>query len=104
MSLWSWRTFANSEGFADAATDTLKEPAVAQAVADQIVDMLQDHVATAQAAVSVRPILRQVVAEVVSTEAFRGVFHAGVREMHAAVVQGHRTPPAGPGGRRQGNS
>ena len=91
VALWSWRTFASSEGFADVATDTLKEPAVAEAVADQIVNILQDQVATAQAAVSVRPLLRQVVAEVVSTEAFRGLFHAGVREMHAAVVQGHRT-------------
>jgi hypothetical protein len=90
VSLWSWRTFASSEGFSDAATDTLKEPAVAEAVADQIVNILQDQVVTAQAAVSVRPILRQVVAEVVATEAFKGVFHAGVQEMHASVVQGHR--------------
>ena len=90
VSLWSWRTFASSEGFADAATDTLKEPAVAEAVADQIVNILQDQVATAQAAVSVRPLLRQVVAEVVASEAFKGLFHAGVQEMHAAVVQGHR--------------
>ena len=93
VSLWSWRTFANSEGFADAATDSLKEPAVAQTVADQIVDVLQDHVATADTAVAVRPILRGVVAEVVSSEAFRGVFHAGVREMHGAIVQGHRSRP-----------
>jgi hypothetical protein len=90
VSLWSWRTFASSEGFADAATDALKEPAVAEAVADQIVNILQEQVATAQAAVSVRPLLRQVAAEVVASEAFKGVFHAGVQEMHAAVVQGHR--------------
>ena len=91
MSLWSWRTFASSEGFADVATDTLKEPAVAEAVADQIVNVLQDQVATAQYAVGVRPLLRQVVAEVVATEAFKGLFHAGVRELHGAVVQGTRT-------------
>lgn len=91
LSLWSWRTFANSEGFADVATDTLKEPAVAEAVADQIVNVLQDQVATAQYAVVARPILRQVVAEVVATEAFKGLFHAGVRELHGAVVQGTRT-------------
>ena len=30
-----------------------------------------------------RPVLRQVVAEVVASEAFKGLFHAGVREMHA---------------------
>ena len=71
VSLWSWRTFASSEGFADVATDTLKEPAVAEVLADQIVDVLQDQVATAQAAVTVRPLLRQVVAEVVATEAFQ---------------------------------
>jgi hypothetical protein len=45
VSLWSWRTFASSEGFADAATDTLKEPAVTEAVADRIVNILQDQVA-----------------------------------------------------------
>ena len=38
VSLWSWRTFASSQGFADATTDMLKEPAVREAVADQIVD------------------------------------------------------------------
>jgi hypothetical protein len=91
VSLWSWRTFANSEGFADVATDTLKEPAVTEAIADQIVNVLQDQVATAQAAAAVRPVLRQVAAEVVASAPFRGLFHAGVREMHAAVVEGHRT-------------
>ena len=30
----------------------------------------------------------------VASEAFKGLFHAGVQEMHAAVVQGHRHPPA----------
>ena len=44
VSLWSWRTFASSEGFADVATDTLKEPAVTEVVADQIVKILQDQV------------------------------------------------------------
>jgi len=90
VSLWSWRTFASSEGFADVATDALKERAVAEAVADQIVNILQDQVATAPAALAVRPILRQVVVEVVASEAFKGVFHAGVREMHATVVKAHR--------------
>ncbi len=61
----------------------------------------------------VRPLLRQVVAEVVASEAFKGLFHAGVQEMHASVVQGHRTgsllvrvddaqePRQGRAGRRQ---
>lgn len=93
VSLWSWRTFANSEGFADAAADMLKEPAVAEAVADQIVNILEDQVATADPAVAIRPLLRGVVAEVVSTEAFRGLFHAGVRELHAAIVHGQRSRP-----------
>src|SRR4029450_11188168 len=84
------RTFASSEDFADMATDTLKERAVDEAVASQIVDALQENRATAQAAGVARPLLRQVVTEVVATEAFRGLFHAGVEEMHAAVVGGHR--------------
>ena len=57
--------------------------------------------ATAQAAVAVRPVLRQVVAEVVASEAFKGVFHAGVQEMHASVVQGHRRQLLVRRGRRQ---
>ena len=89
--LWSWRTFASSEGFADMATDTLKERAVDEALGAQIVNLLQEEDATAQATVAARPILRQVATEVVGTDAFRGIFHAGVREMHATIVGGHRT-------------
>lgn len=90
ISLWSWRTFASSQGFADVTTDMLKEPAVREAVAEQIVDKLEAAATTERVAVTVRPVLESVVADLVATDAFQRVFHAGVRELHSAVVEGRR--------------
>ncbi len=90
ISLWMWRTFADSQGFADVATDMLQDDAVRQTIAQQIVVSLEQQSTTARVAVTARPVLQEVVAEVVATNAFQGLFHAGVREVHAAVVQGHR--------------
>ena len=90
LSLWSWRSFANSQGFADVATDMLKEPAVREAVADQILNALEEQAAASPVVLAARPLLEQVVSEVVATDAFQGIFHAGVRELHSAVFQGHR--------------
>lgn len=91
VALWSWRTFASSQGFADATTDMLKEPAVREAVAEQIVDELEQQTTTAQIAVTARPVVEAVVADLVATDAFQGVFHAGVRELHSAIVEGRRS-------------
>ena len=90
LSLWTWRSFANSQGFADVATDMLKEPAIREAVADQILNALEEQAAASPVVFAARPLLEQVVAEVVATDAFRGIFHAAVRELHSAVFQGHR--------------
>ena len=90
-SLWGWRTFASSEGFADVATDMLHDPDVRQIVSTQIVNSLAEQSKVSQLASSMRPVLEQVVSAVVATNAFQGVFHAGVEELHAAVVTGHRT-------------
>ena len=91
VALWSWRTFASSQGFADVTTDMLKEPAVREAVAEQIADELEQQSTTAQFAVTARPVVEAVVADLVATDAFQGVFHAGVRELHSAVVEGRRS-------------
>jgi hypothetical protein len=92
VSLWTWRTFASSQGFADAATDMLKEPAVQQVLAEQIVNQIVQQTGVAgDNAIAFRPALESVVAQVVGSEAFAGVFHSGVRQLHAAVVQGLRT-------------
>ena len=91
VSVWSWRTFASSQGFADATTDMLKEPAVREAIAQQIVDALEQQENTSRIAVAARPIVESIVADLVATEAFQGVFHAGVRELHSAIVQGRRS-------------
>ena len=91
VSVWSWRTFASSQGFADATTDMLKEPAVREAVAHQIVGALEQQETTSRFTLPVRPVVESIVADLVATEAFQGVFHAGVRELHSAIVQGRRS-------------
>jgi hypothetical protein len=91
VSLWTWRTFASSQGFADVATDMLKEPAVREMVAGQIVTALESQPDMMQVAVTARPVLESMVTEVVGTTAFQGIFHAGVRELHSDVIAGHRS-------------
>src|SRR5262249_24166523 len=69
-------------------TDMLKEPAVRQAVATQIADVLEQEATTAAIAVNARPVLESVVEQIVATDAFQGIFHAGVQELHSAVIRG----------------
>ena len=47
-SLWGWRTFASSQGFADVATDMLEDAAVREVVADQIVTVMERQDPTAE--------------------------------------------------------
>jgi hypothetical protein len=91
VSVWSWRTFASSQGFADATTDMLKEPAVREAVAHQIVGALEQQEDASRIALAARPVVESIVADLVATEAFQGVFHAGVRELHSGIVHGRRS-------------
>ncbi len=91
ISLWSWRTFADSQGFADVATDMLEEPAVREVVADQIITSVEQQEAVARVAATARPALEVVVAELVASDRFQGVFHTGVRELHRAIVEGQRS-------------
>jgi len=93
LCLWTWRTFASSQGFADVATDMLKEPAVRQLVARQMVAALEDQelAGAGDMVVAARPLIEQVVEQVVATTAFQGIFHSGVEQVHAAVFAGHRT-------------
>jgi hypothetical protein len=91
VSVWSWRTFASSQGFADVTTDMLKEPAVREVVAEQIVGALGEQKPTSRVAIAARPVVESIVAELVSTRQFQGVFHAAVRELHSSVVNGLRS-------------
>ena len=59
-----------------------------EAVAEQIVTALEDQEPTARIALAARPVVEALVADLVATEGFQGVFHAGVRELHAAIVNG----------------
>ena len=81
-----------SQGFADVATDMLEDAAVREVVADQIVTVMERQDPTAELAVSYRPVMKQVVAFVVGTDAFRGLYHTGVRELHAEISQGLKAP------------
>ena len=38
-----------------------------------------------------RPVVEAIVADLVATDSFQGVFHAGVRELHTAIVEGRRS-------------
>ena len=91
ISLWSWRTFADSQGFADVTTDMLEEPAVREVVAEQIITAIEQQEAVARVAATARPALEVVVAELVASDRFQGVFHTGVRELHRAIVEGQRS-------------
>ncbi len=91
ISLWSWRTFADSQGFADVATDMLEEPTVRDVVAEQIITSVEQQDAVARLAATARPALEVVVAELVASDRFQGVFHTGVRELHRAIVEGRRS-------------
>ncbi len=71
-SLWGWRTFASSQGFADVATDMLRDAAVREVVSDKIVTALEAQDPTAELAASYRPVMKSVVALVVGTPAFQG--------------------------------
>jgi hypothetical protein len=90
-SLWSWRTFADSQGFADVTTDMLRDPAVRSWVAGQIADRLAEESLTARITHAGRPLLENVVATVVGTDEFQIVFHDAVRELHTSIVEGSRS-------------
>ena len=82
VSVWSWRTFASSQGFADVTTDMLEEPAVREAVAEQIVTALEDQEPTARIALAARPVVEAIVADLVATEGFDGDLVAVVDELN----------------------
>jgi hypothetical protein len=91
LSLWSWRTFASSQGFADVATDMLKEPTVQRIVADQVINQLEDQDLTTQLTAAGRPVLEPIVEQVIGSPGFQGIFHASVRQIHSGFVDGIRS-------------
>ncbi len=91
LCLWSWWAFGTHNGFADLSVDMLKDPYVRSAVADQIVDALESQGMTEQMAVAARPVLKPVVAEIVNTDAFKGLFYAGARQLHETIFLGARS-------------
>ena len=90
LSLWSWRTFASSEGFADVTTDMLKEPALDEILAEQIVTALEAQPEVARVGAATRPALVELVKDVIQTPPFQSLFHAAVLELHASIAAGRR--------------
>lgn len=91
---WLWWAFGTHNGFADMSVDMLKDPYVRGVVADQIVDAMKEQGMTQQVALAAGPALKPVVAEMVGTYAFKGLFYAGARQLHETVFLGAKTPMA----------
>jgi hypothetical protein len=91
LCLWSWWAFGTHNGFADMSVDMLKDPNVRGVVADQIVDVLDSQPMTEQTALAARPVLKPVVAEIVNTDAFKGLFYAGAHQLHETIFLGVRS-------------
>ena len=91
LCLWSWWAFGTHNGFADMSVDMLKDADVRGVVAEQIVDALEDQGMTEQVALAARPALKPVVAEIVNTDAFKGLFYAGARQLHETIFLGVRS-------------
>jgi len=85
---WSWWAFGTHNGFADMSVAMLKDRYVRGVVAEQIVDALAPQGMTAQVALAARPVLEPVVAEIVDTDAFNGLFYAGARQLHETIFLG----------------
>jgi hypothetical protein len=80
------RALFNSDQFADRATDALRDDRVRSVVAEGITD---DLVLNAEAdLIAARPLIESVASGVVGSDAFTGVFRAGVRDLHRAVFDG----------------
>jgi hypothetical protein len=89
-SVWAWRTIASSDGFADVVTATLDSHDVRAGLADQIIRDLETREATSKLAVTIQPLLTEIVRDVVNTPAFKAIFRAAVREVHASFLRGNQ--------------
>jgi hypothetical protein len=77
------RAAVDSDQFANRATAALRDDSVRSLVADHVTDeLVLKHQSDLLAA---RPIIQSVVSSVVGSQAFTGVFRAGVRDVHRAV-------------------
>ena len=82
------RALFNSDQFANRAADSLRDERVRSVVATGITD---DLVLRADAdLIAARPLIEAVASGVVGSDAFTGVFRAGVRDLHRAVFERDR--------------
>ena len=78
------RAIFDADQFADRASAALASDAVSDEVAVKVADEL---VQADPDLVAVRPVLESVVAGIVRTGAFQGIFRAGVSDLHRAVFE-----------------
>ena len=81
-------TVVDSNQFADRATVALHNPAVRSLIADTVTNDLVLH--QAPNLVAAKPLIEGVVSSVVASNAFAGLFRAGVRDVHRAVLHHDR--------------
>jgi len=81
-------TVVDSGQFADRATVALHNPAVRSLITDTVTDDLVLH--QAPNLVAAKPLIEGVVSSVVASNAFAGLFRAGVRDVHRAVLHHDR--------------
>ena len=79
------RAFFDADQFANRASAALSDDAVSDRVATKVADELVEE---APNLVAFQPVLESVVAGIVRSGAFQGVFRAGVRDLHRAVLDG----------------
>ena len=79
------RAIFNADQFADRATDALRDDRLRNVVADEVTD---DLVLSADSdLLAARPVIESVVAAIVGSDAFTGLFHAAARDLHRAVFE-----------------
>jgi hypothetical protein len=82
-------TVLDSEQFADRATSALQEPAVRDAIAREITD--QAILRADRDLVAIRPLVETAAGVIVSTPAFRSLFHTAARDLHRTVFTRDRS-------------
>jgi threonine/homoserine/homoserine lactone efflux protein len=78
----------SSDQFADRASVALHNSSVRSLIADSVTDDLV--LRNSPNLIAARPLIRSVVSSVVASDAFAGLFRAGVRDLHRAVLHHDR--------------
>ncbi len=86
LTAYAWRVLYDSNQFANRATATLEDPRTRAVIGDRVTDQL--IVPRRTELLAARPLVSSVVAGVMGTDAFAGLFRRGVRDVHGGVFRG----------------